>query len=526
MFNIIDEPVFRVVSEHGVESLGIAEILHRFRRDDILTFSALRRHQAAPFHMFLAQLAATAAHRWGDMPETAADWAEAIFALTGGDKAPWEAIQEDPLKAGFMQYPMTVEYDKSYDSPDEMDIIYQSRHHSHKMGGTRLGLIDDWLFALIATQTCDRTVGPSVYGVARTGSGYAFRPFCGLAPNGNMGARVLRDVEIMVSNFDKVAQTYGYDPDGIDLVWTAPWDLETQLPLESLAPYFIECCRPFRLVQTNYGFKILRVISKAPRIDGRERNGVLGDHWMPIRLNVAKKGETAEPGGYGVNSQGWTADVLTRILFGKDGQRHFQLPASFEQRKGEAGLRAVFNGIGREQGKIAGYFEREIPMRKQMLSLMGSQNGRDELAEISSEILREHNQIIGACKYAVWPTVNGGDLNDVRPNYDVPAFTAAVRYVVPRIDAMLDETFFEDLQDRLEDPSIRVTQIGRKIFEARQKVMRLIETLPVSRALRPRVLYAAENAYDMMIFAKNGIYSAHREEILAMRRVKIAEVYA
>lgn len=518
MFNIIDEPVFRVLSTDGAECLGIAEILHRFRRDDILTFTAMRPHQAGPFHMFLAQLAATAAYRWGSMPETAADWAEAIFGLTFGDRDPWEAIQPDASKPGFMQFPMPKQYEKTYGSPDELDIIYQSRHHSHKIGSTRHGLLDDWLMAIITTQTTDRYAGKMVHGVVRTGSGYGIRPFCGLAPKGNMGAHILRDVDIMVANFESLAETYGYDIDGLDILWLEAWDGNESLGIDALAPYFIEACRPFRLAQTDYGFMVWRATTEVARIEAKERNGVLGDHWMPINLGVAKSGDALEPKAFSVGQAGWTADVLTRILFGRNGQRHFKLPASFTQKKGDTGLIAVFRGMARDQGKFLGFFEREIPMRTQMLTLLGSENGRDQIAEVSNEMLREISLILGGCKNAIWAISSGGDPEKFRPDYQDGAFTNTLNQIIPVVSRQLDECFFEDLQDRLEDPSIRVQQIAKNVKLARKMVLRLIESRPLTSALRQRILCAAEYGYETIVFAKKEMFSPMWQDIKAAER--------
>ena len=40
---------------------------------------------------------------------------------------------------------------------------------------------------------------------------------------------------------------YGFDPNGLVLVWLEPWDGQTSLPLSMLDPVYVEICRRIRL---------------------------------------------------------------------------------------------------------------------------------------------------------------------------------------------------------------------------------------------------------------------------------------
>jgi len=58
-----------------------------------------------------------------------------------------------------------------------------------------------------------------------------------------------RDAVVRLLDYRQTVLTdaYGFDPQGLMLVWLEMWDGRTSLPLSRLDPFYIEICRRIRL---------------------------------------------------------------------------------------------------------------------------------------------------------------------------------------------------------------------------------------------------------------------------------------
>jgi len=232
-------------------------------RDEIDDLPAVRPHQRAPLHAFLAQrgaLAALAVGRFA-LPDEEADWAAALRKLTLGYPAdePWNLIVDDVKKPALLQPPIPegrIDALKDRElTPDALDYLVTSKNHDLKAARIIDATLEHWFLALLTLQTMEGFLGQGNYGVSRMNGGFASRPLVGLAPHGGIGARLARDIRRLLDlrldppENDPYA---GYQKTGgLALLWLEPWDGVAQLTPSALDPYYVEICRRVRLVIEN-----------------------------------------------------------------------------------------------------------------------------------------------------------------------------------------------------------------------------------------------------------------------------------
>ena len=139
MFNILTDPIIRVVTTLGNERLTLPGLYAAMMDDRVQSVTALRPHQRHAFHAFLAQLGAMAllAATLPTPPHDENDWQLLLRDLTPKwrDEA-WSLIVSDITRPAFMQ-PPTIEsglqpIEKADKTPDSIDMLATAKNHDVK----------------------------------------------------------------------------------------------------------------------------------------------------------------------------------------------------------------------------------------------------------------------------------------------------------------------------------------------------------------------------------------------------------
>src|SRR5215475_7357688 len=131
MFNFLDEPLLTTVSPEGCKkSVSLAGCLAGLTRGTIMSFSSLRFHQQAAWHVFLVQIATLALENADEnvLPGTESAWRDLLRGLTPQwpNGEPWSLVIEDITKPALMQAPVPGRHLGSYreiETPDGLDML-------------------------------------------------------------------------------------------------------------------------------------------------------------------------------------------------------------------------------------------------------------------------------------------------------------------------------------------------------------------------------------------------------------------
>lgn len=444
MYNILTERLIRMNTARSTLTSSLPEVYAALMADEVEAFPALRPHQRHAWHAFLVQLGAMAMHRacLTEPPTDPERWAELIRGLTPEypDDEPWRLVVDDIIKPAFMQPPASSpDLEKDFKSvvatSDELDMLVTSKNHDLKASTAAQGGVDDWIFALITLQTMEGFGGAGNYGVSRMNGGLGSRPAFSLAPQGGPGAHVKRDIEALLSD-------YPVGTGGRDLLWLLPWDGDSAqrlLPTE-LAPLYIEVCRRIRLKQDEAGgIYAVRTSSKAARVEGKDAKGRTGDPWTPHNPSRDGLPLTLAAGGFNYKR-------VNEYLLSWD-QPDLLKPTSDERRSDET-MQLVARAMVRGQGKTEGYFERSIPVRSKTRNAMTRRTGLDSMADLGELAKRRLDRIAivqRILSHAIQTFAARGDSDNVSPEHRQLA-----RPWLNRLDEVVDDRFFEDLQDEFE----------------------------------------------------------------------------
>ncbi len=508
-WNLIDEPFIGVIETGGARAeLTLPQIYARLMADRIEAFPGLRPHQAHPWHAFLVQLGALALRRAKtDAPLAdpgawdAEAWAEAIRALTpeAADDAPWRLIVPEPDKPAFLQPPLPEGrfdvLDKTCPTPDALDILVTAKDHDVKKARMVRARPEDWLFALLALQTCAGFDGKSLYGISRMNSGYGNRPCVSVAPPGGPGARARRDIaRLLETRTDLLGEIYPAEG-GLALVWLRPWDGKDQIALGELDPWYIEICRRVRLLEADGAILARRAGTDKARIHmGGEQNGLTGDPWTPIE--IAKDGNRK---ALTVDHRGFHYSRLSNILFAR-GFAPAPLQMIYDA-DGTEGLSMVCFALVRGQGKTEGLHQRRVPISKRVAGLF-KRGETDALAAIAAERIENAGDLRRrVLRYALMVLFqNGPEGGDFAPRH--PASGDRAETFLQRFDAIVDRDFFDALWREVEvhdDPDAARTARARWIEGLRDAAHAILHEAALEtpssalRAYRARV--RAEGAF-------------------------------
>ena len=418
-WNLLTEPILRVITNQGRKRMNLPQLLAALGHDEVHHYEGIQRHQEDAFHVFLSYLSSTILARCNltDPVQDEEFWRLGMRALTQGigDDA-WSLVVDDLTRPAFMQPSLPLEdhvrvtplgNDKVFaHASDAMDLLVTSKNHDVKSAKAIHSELDSWFYTLISLQTMSGFYGRGKHGISRMNSGYGNRPIVELIQNPRPGIR-WRDAVVRLLDYRQtvLADVYGFDPQGLVLVWLEPWDGRTSLPLSRLDPFYIEICRRIRLRRDEDGIYAADMPSESSRIAAKELKGVVGDAWMPIDLGGTKSREAQ---ALTLSPQGLTPEVLRRIIF--EDQLHLTTLHKPLPHWQERTLWMTISVLVRGQGKTEGFHEQRIAIPpKIQRRLFGPPQQREPFAELSRSAIEyagrmEHRGL----KPAVFAFLQGG----------------------------------------------------------------------------------------------------------------------
>lgn len=384
MNDLLKDPIFAYETEDRLEQASLPDLLAALGRGSVSSIQGLQRHQEDPFHVFLCYLAGAVLARASasELAQSAEFWRSGLLALSAGNTNAWQLVVENPTQPAFMQPPLPTSgefeaFRPKATTPDALDRLQTAKNHDVKaQRAAANGSIAAWVYALVSLQTMSGFPGRDNYGIARMNSGSGSRPIVSVVTALDAAIRWREDARRLLDlRNDLLAGPWQYKQDGHVLLWLVPWDRKTSLPVSALDPYFIEICRAVRLHQSDSGLYAVGAPSKGPRIAAKEAKGVLGDPWIPIKVQDDEKALTVSPDGL-------TAALLRNILF-EDGY----VPAAMQRPAPSVAGRSCYFRVSvlvGGRGRTDGFHEASvhIPARASRL-LFDNDTGRDRLAGAS-----------------------------------------------------------------------------------------------------------------------------------------------
>jgi CRISPR system Cascade subunit CasA len=435
--SLLDDPLFRVrLPDETVRDRSLPQILHRLAQDNVLSFEALQAHQQQAWHSFLAQLAAMAVSREADgtMPSDVSEWQDALVGLADGKDAAWHLVVPDVSRPAFLQSPVPegslddAGYKADVPTPDQLDVLITSKSHDVKARRIRHPRPEHWIYALVTLQTMEGFLGRGNYGIVRMNGGFGNRPLVGLTPDLSWGERFRRDVDVLRSEREALADRYTLD--GPALLWTEPWDgaKESAIPLDDCDPYFLEICRRIRFGLENGDLVCWRANTKGQRVDAPDSlNGDTGDPWTPIEKSGGKA--LTLPG------EGFTYDRLQDIVF----EGEYARPSALQFRDSDEGhVYLVARALVRGQGKTEGLHHRIVPVPDSTSSWLREKSRREQLAQRARDRVELVQDVERSVLYPAIGTLLGGGDTDAIEFEDVGPWLDA-------FDRAVDARFFESL---------------------------------------------------------------------------------
>lgn len=521
MFNILTEPVisFRQTAGDLVDG-SLPDVFEALVNNRVESFPALRPHQRHAWHAFLVQLGAMAIQQTGanDLPSDADQWRAIMRAMTldgWPDDEPWQLVVDDITKPAFMQPPAhsrerEQDYKSSIATPDELDMLITSKNHDLKSAVVDTAGVDDWIFALVTLQTMEGFAGAGNYGISRMNGGMGNRPAFSLAPRSHSpGHHARRDIGALLEKSQDIEGVFPGTGDGQRLLWTLAWDGKPAeaLILTQLHPLYIEICRRIRLGFTESGqLSGVRATSKAARINAKALNGRTGDPWAVVDLK-GEKVLTLAAGGFHYKR------VTEYLTSAGDFATPPLLEPTEEERLSQKPMQLVARAIVRGQGKTEGYYERTIPVGDKLYSAMLRRNaaGRDDLGVIAKSRLEDIGRIQRILSHAIQVYAARGDRNRISSEHREQA-----RPWLDRLDAVIDATFFDGLQEEFEAEEGKERESIRRrwhlddegnvgvINRARSLLSDAIESLPCPAIHYYHAREAAEGLFEGRLRGNTG----------------------
>lgn len=509
--NLLDDPLIRVV---GAAPATLPDLCARIARGHAVpAFPALRPHQRHAWHAFLVQLGVIALERAevdvSRMPHDAGVWRDLLRRLTPdhpGDE-PWRLVVGDMMVPAFMQ-PPAADGESSHkqrdDTPDDIDILVNSRHHSIKAGAARRAEPDDWLFALVTLQTMGGVGGRGLYGVARMNRGNSSRPAFSLVPaDADFGACVQRDIVALAEQSAKLHDDSPFSGDAA-LLWLEPWSgtKSEALPSDRVHPLAIEICRRIRFrTDGGGGLSAIRASSEAPRIAAADLRGLTGDPWTPTSVDKAL---TVSP------AAAFQYDHISTLL----GSGDWRLPLLCRPTPGEARSRApmhlVARAVVRGQGRTDGYRERIIPLRAATVRALGVADSEPDVGAIARERVDQVKKVQAALRSALYTFIASDD-GDSSANFE------HVRTWQNRLDEIVEDSFFDAVQTEFEAAQADRSGVRnawlRVVVDAATSLFRdAMLALPHHAARRYRARAQAERRFQQRLRGPNGVPSLYDHE--------------
>jgi len=462
------------IFELDEDTVSLPELLARLTAQKHLNYRRLRRHQQAPLHNFLVQIAAMVVTERKSLPTNAAEWKKALIELVDGDEDGYELIRA-PDQPAFLQS-VTTDYKdwKSIYSADDQGIAVTSKQFDQKTGSANTA--NDWAFMLIE-HTFQGFSGRGNYGVSRMNGGFGSRPSVAHIPSLNTGERFVRDVNLAAKNRDELIKLGYKKRDGIKFTHLQSW--KRAFTRSELDPFFIEDCRRMRLFKNED--KIFARISGTnfSRVSD-ESNGVVGDLWIPIdNTSDAPKAFTASVAGFSYRK---TVDLLNQEKYDRSIAQDVDSDEDIEE--------YFFHGqvLTRGQGKTDGYHER----------LMRLPNG-DMPQAVSQEADKRVSLVATFQNKVLRPALLALDQNG--PN-DVdfksePSKKRVARYIAQH-ESAVDSRFFEHLfrYAQTTEKTPERSRFRDFVLSAGEEILEhAIDSSPFSSSRRYRAIAKAQSIF-------------------------------
>ena len=510
LYNLLHEPLIRYKTNCGNVTHGtLPQVYSALILREIAAFPALRPHQRHAWHAFLVQLGAMALHRSGrdraPFPDAGEEWNDLISCLTSDfpDGEPWQMVASELTRPAFMQPPATSEAREAdfryvMTTPDELDVLVTSRNHELKVRVAAGAQCDDWVFALVTLQTMEGYRGGHNYGISRMPSGYGNRSAFSFTPTTDPCGHFLHDLSVLLRERHRLLSEHDLDDAGLELLWTVPWDgrRAEKLALSQLDPLYIEVCRRIRLRERDGTISALRAPSEDRRII--DYKGLAGDPWMPVGNSANARGT---PPAF-LGSRRFNYERVIQGLLSADWTRPALLNSSYISGDGYL----VARGMLRGEGSTGGYHERVIPLRRRMLLLLGSQRADSLLSDLARQRIEQSAIVQRALRYGIAAFASGG--SNRAPTRE--ELSRAGPWVA-KLNAIIDESFFSDLQDELEDGTepgrqkIRKEWAMQMVRNAERLLAQAAASLPCRHVFRLRAKSAAERAFWGTLRGPSGI---------------------
>jgi hypothetical protein len=254
------------------------------------------------------------------------------------------------------------------------------------------------------------------------------RPFLGFANDLSWGARFRRDLDVLLSEREALAERYSLD--GAALLWAEPWDgaKESAIPLKDCDPYFLEICRRIRFQREDIKLICWRANTKGQRVDAPDSlNGDTGDPWTPIEKSGGKA--LTLPG------EGFTYERLQDIVF----EGEYARPPALQFRDSDKGhVYLVARALVRGQGKTEGLHHRIVPVPAETSSWLREKSRREQLAQRARDRVELVQETQRSVLYPAIGTLLGGGSTNAIEFDDVSPWLDA-------FDRAVDARFFESL---------------------------------------------------------------------------------
>jgi|CZCA01.1.fsa_nt_gi CRISPR system Cascade subunit CasA len=510
-WNLLTEPILRVVTNQGRKRMNLPGLLSALGRDEVHHYESIQRHQEDAFHVFLSYLAGAILTRFNltDPVQDETFWRQGMRTLTRGmEDDAWSLVVDDLTRPAFMQPPLPLEdhvkltplgNDEVFSqATDSMDLLVTSKNHDVKSSRALCSKPDSWFYTLISLQTMSGFYGRGKHGISRMNSGYGNRPIVELIQDPRPGVR-WRDAVVRLLDYRQTVLTdaYGFDPQGLMLVWLEMWDGRTSLPLSRLDPFYIEICRRIRLRRNENSIYAADMPSKSNRIAAKELKGVVGDAWMPIDLGGTKSREVQ---ALTLSPRGLTPEVLRRIIF-EDQLQLTTLHKPLSTWQGRT-LWMTVSVLVRGQGKTEGFHEQRIAIPpKIQRRLFGSLQQREPFTELSRSAIEyagrmEHRVL----KPAVFIFLQGGSKEI---DYDSATINAWWSRLSKQFNARWSDDYFPWLWSVPEpidqDASLRDWTVRLREF-AQETLRQAKETMPQHSGRRLRSRSRAELAFTGLLY--------------------------
>lgn len=390
--NLLFDPIFRVQTNQDQLVLCLPALLERLGKKEIDHFVGLQKHQHDAFHVFLCYLAGAILARYGcqNLIQDEEFWRNGLLELAGmNGKDAWELIVEDISRPAFMQPPIPDINPRSssvFTTPDELDVLQTAKNHDVKRTRAANSPIDVWVYALVSLQTMSGFLGKGNQGISRMNSGFGNRAIVELIRDQQPGQRWIDAVSRLLEHRNRLLSgPFGYNPNGLVLVWLEPWDGKTSLELTVLDPFYVEICRRIRLSRGSATISAHSYPAETPRIAAKELSGVVGDPWLPIDLKDVGSGKQGVAKALTFPPVGITAEYMRRIIFEEKIELSvLQKPQSNWHGNYLFSVSVLIRG----QGTTDGFYEWEVEIPEQKArSIFQRTKERDELISLSQEAI-------------------------------------------------------------------------------------------------------------------------------------------